>query len=69
MDTLDEEIQSRNFILHLIHGNIPSYSLWDRLTLKKATKDENIIWWCDKLQHNYVLVRNVSAYWIQFYSK
>ena len=61
----DEEYKSRNFILSLEHGKIPSYCLWQSSNNTESIQDK-IIWWEKFLSSKYILVKMISKYWIRF---
>ena len=70
--TMNEESYHRNYVLQSIHNTIlPSYCLWDNVSIKKETIDIRLNWWTEILEssHNDKDIINISNYWINVYSK
>ena len=65
----EEEYESRNFILSVEHGEIPSYCLWQAGSFNNESIDEKLLWWSKFLNSKYILVKMISKYWIDFITK
>ena len=65
MSISEEESNSRNFILNVEYGKIPSYSLWDSISVSKESNKEKIIWWSSFLDSKSIIVIMISKYWIK----
>tara|TARA_Y100000992_G_scaffold281853_1_gene229921 strand:+ start:301 stop:516 length:216 start_codon:yes stop_codon:yes gene_type:complete len=69
MPCLEDEATSRNYILNVIHGKIPSYALWDNVSIGSKTKEENLEWWLYYTKHESLLIKHISKYWYKHYLK
>ena len=65
----EEEYRSRNFILSIEHGKIPSYCLWEISNDNSESNDEKIQWWSSFLGSKYIIVKLISKYWIKLLSQ
>ena len=68
MTVYDDDAKSRNYILNLIHGKIPSYALWEPFSIAELDNDINAEWWLSFTLNESILVREISKYWYKYYS-
>ena len=64
---LEEEVNSRNFVLFKLYGKIPPYCLWDISDISFEQKNEKIKFWKDFIESESILIKSISNYWINYH--
>lgn len=63
--TSQDEADSRNFVLSRCHGRIPSYALWDALTVSNEDEYERIKWWKFFIKSDKTDVAQIAMMWVE----
>ena len=63
----EQESNDRNYIIISIHGNIPSYSLWEDFFIKKQNVRERLNWWKNlDIPENKKIENELKSKWVSY---
>ena len=60
----ENEAISRNIVLRLKHGSIPSYALWRGMDIESESDNSRLSWWKPYINDTNTDIINESKYWI-----
>lgn len=63
-----EEARSRNFVLGMKHGKLPSYAYWDENSLADELLEIKLDWWKSFLYDDSLFIKMIAKYWIQYFT-
>ena len=65
----EQESNDRNYIIISIHGNIPSYSLWEDVYIKQQNINCRLGWWKNlDIPENKKIENELKSKWVSYLS-